>query len=297
MKIKIRDIKGNKKVNRVEYINSALIIDNRVYKKRRNKEIYNYLEAKDFRYYLEPIRTKKGIDEFAFLKETKIDNNDKALDLMYILAYLQNKTTSYEDINLDKVKEKFESINERIISLRNYYYQLQDKIERKVYFNPSEYLLMINISLIYEALNQAKTTIDKYYELVTKKAKIRKVFIHGKLELNHFFDNEDKKLISFNNLEKDLPIYDFIYFYKTHYRDADMIDLFNAYQNKFLYSEEELMLLFSEILVTNKVEIRDNSYLVYEKVQNLIEYVQITKNFVLKQNEKYKEYKEKKLQE
>ena len=59
MKIKIRDIKGNKKVNRVEYINSALIIDNRVYKKRRNKEIYNYLEAKDFRYYLEPIRTKR----------------------------------------------------------------------------------------------------------------------------------------------------------------------------------------------------------------------------------------------
>ena len=263
MKIKVGDVKGCKKIDKIKYINNALIIDNRVYKKKSNKEIYNYLEAKDFHHYLEPIRTKKGIDEFIFIKEPQIDNNDKAIDLIYILSYLQNKTTSYEDINLDKVKEKFESINQEIISLRDYYYQMQDKVERKVYFNPGEHLLMCNISIIYEDLNKAKLAIDKYYEIVTKKEKVRKVFTHGKLELDHFLDNEDKRLISFKKLEKDLPIYDFIHFYKTHYNEVDMIDLFNIYQSRFAYSEEELMLLFAEILLMDKVEITDNSYFTY----------------------------------
>lgn len=295
MKINLKDI--GKQANNVTYINNVLKLDNYIYKIKTNHDIYDYLHSKGFKHFLRPIETINNIDKFNYIEEEIINESDKAIDLIHVLAYLQNKTTSYEEINLDKVKEKYEEILNNINYIYNYYYSLQDVIERKIYYNPSEYLLLINISLIYENLKLSKKLIDDYYNIIINKQTERKVFIHGHLSLDHFIDNKDKVLISFKNMKKDLSIYDFIYFYKRHFEDLDMNYLFDIYQQRFTYTKDEMLLMLSNILLVDKITIKDSSYQEYTKVKKLIEYIKGTKKFALNQYKKYKKDKNNELQE
>ena len=295
MKVSLKDLKQSS--NNIKYINNALIINNKVYKKKSSRKIYDYLLSKGFDYVLTPDITNNNIDEFNYIEDESISDSDKAIDLMYILSSLQNKTTSYKNISLDKIKEIYEEIINKIKDLYEYYYSYQDMIESKVYFNPSEYFLMINISLIYDSLRASKEMIDKYYEIISDKKAVREVFVHGKLELSHFINGYKKFLISIKEIKKDLPIYDFIYFYKKHYKVLDMNDLFNIYQRHFEYSDDELLLLFSNLLIIDKIVIKDSTYETYEKVKEMVEYLNITKEFILNQNKKYKENKQKEFQE
>ena len=295
MKVSLKDLK--QRSNNIKYINNALIINNKVYKKKSSRKVYDYLLSKGFDYVLIPDITNNNIDEFNYIEDESISDSDKAIDLMYILSSLQNKTTSYKNISLDKIKEIYEEIINKIKDLYEYYYSYQDMIESKVYFNPSEYFLMINISLIYDSLRASKEMIDKYYEIISDKKAVREVFIHGKLELSHFINGYKKFLISIKEIKKDLPIYDFIYFYKKHYKVLDMNDLFNIYQRHFEYSDDELLLLFSNLLIIDKIVIKDSTYETYEKVKEMVEYLNITKEFILNQNKKYKENKQKEFQE
>ena len=74
-----------------------------------------------------------------------------------------------------------------------------------------------------------------------------------------------------------------------------MIGLFNSYQYKYLYTYEEALLLFINIIVMDKVKLKkDTSYNTYI-IHQLIEYIDITRNFILKEQKKYQKEDEEKL--
>ena len=59
-----------------------------------------------------------------------------------------------------------------------YYHQLQDDIEAHIYMAPDEYLLIRNISLLYENLNFSRRYLDDWYELKKDATRERVVFLH-----------------------------------------------------------------------------------------------------------------------
>lgn len=281
--LNIRGIEEKKNIRIVDTDKGKYVL-----KKRFSKEdgLYDYLKNKNFDFILE----KEQIDEYnvyPFIEEANEENEEKAIDVVYILSILHNKTLFYRNIVLDKVKECYENYNDKIDYLNYYYHDLQDMIEQKVYMSPAEYLLIRNISLIYSALNFSKQKLYEWYQEKIKQKKERVVLLHNRPSLDHILVGNVKRLISWENYSKDSPIYDFLYFYQKNYLDVEMTSLFQIYQSKFQYTYDEYLLFESLVSIPNKIEFTTNNYKDTVNTYDLIKYVEITRNFILKENEKY----------
>ena len=236
-------------------------------------------------------------DVFPYVDEIELPKNEKAIDLVNILSLLNNKTTFYQKVVLDEVKKTYENINEKIDYLNKYYFDLQDIIEQKVYMSPEEYLLIRNMSLVYSSLNFSKEKLEQWYKYKVNQKKERIVLLHNKPSLDHLLIGNQKQLISWNNYKRDIPIYDFLYFYKENYLEIEMPSLFELYQSKFYYTKDEYLLFLVLLTIPEKIVFTKNHFNDCQKVYKMIQYLLKTRDFVLKENEKYPEENENKFNE
>ena len=279
------NIKGYKDIKNVRIINTDK--GKYVIKKKNNNDrgLYDYLINKNFNYIIEREEIN-DYDVFPYIEEIKMPNEEKAIELVYILSLLHNKTTFYKEVVLDKVKEMYESLTDKINYLNSYYHDLQDVIEQKIYMMPGEYLLIRNISLIYSALEYSKKSLEAWYEYKIKQKRERVVLNHNKPSIEHLLISENKQLISWNNYKRDIPIYDFLYFYKKDYLDLEMSALFDMYQSKFLYTKDEYLLFMTLLSIPEKLIFTRKNYNDTVEVYKLVKYHQKTRDFILKENEK-----------
>lgn len=256
-------------------------------KQKDNNDLYNYLNNRQFNYYLD----HEEIDNyniFPYIEQINIPKQEKGVDLVYILSILHNKTLYYQNIVLDDIKKQYEDFNNKIDDVNRYYFNLQDEIEQKIYYSPEQYLLIRNVSLIYSSLSFAKDKLKEWYEYKIKQKKERIVLLHNKPSIDHLLINDKKALISWDKSKRDIPIYDFLYFYKKNYDELEMNSLFDIYQSKFNYTKDEYLLFLVLIAIPEKVIFTGYHYNDTEKVYDMINYLNKTRNFILKENEKYK---------
>lgn len=258
-----------------------------VVKQKQKNEDYlsEYLKNKNFHYLLDKDNIR-GYEIFPFIEEVDMPKDEKAIELVYILSLLHNKTTFYKEVALDKVKETYETLLKEIDYLNYYYHDLQDMIEQKVYMSPEEYLLIRNISLVYSSIDYAKETLEKWYEYKKDQKKERVVFLHGSPCLDHLLVGNDRKLISWKHCKRDLPIYDFYYFYKKDYLNLEMDTLFDIYQSKFLYTKDEYLLFLTMISIPKKIVFTKKHYHDCYIVYQFIKYIEKTRDFILKEDQK-----------
>lgn len=279
-----------KKITKYSYVKSVKVInydDKRkivVKKKKRYDilDIYHYLDDHGFNNYLRPLEIKENDLYFDYLESLRLDKDEKAKRLMYVLSLLENKTTTYKELDKDKIKEEYDTYKERIIYLENYYYTLQDVVESKVYMAPSEYLFIRNSSIIYQALNYAKHVLEKWYSLVKEKKTERLVYCHGKLELDHFLvtNNDEGYLISLENAHLGAVSEDFISFYHKNYQDTDMRSNFRFYQHKYQYKEEEMLYLIINLVIPEKIDIYPSSLDKCGELVTFFDKLKLTSDFV-----------------
>lgn len=252
------------------------------------QHLYEYLNNKHFDYLIDK-EMVDNYDIFPYIDEINVPKDEKGIELVNVLSLLHNKTTFYKKVVLDDTKKLYEELNSKIDSLYHYYYDLQDIIEQKVYMAPEEYLLIRNVSLIYSALNYSKEKLEEWYKLKSKETKERVVLLHGKPSLDHFLIDNKKQLISWDKCRRDSPIYDFIYFYKSDYLELEMSSLFDFYQSKFYYNNEEYLLFLVLISLPDKIIFSGHHLKDCTQTYKLIRYVSKTRDFILKENEKYQE--------
>ena len=256
-------------------------------KESPTSHIYQYLDSHNFSNYLRQINSPRDAYEiYPYIEEKKLDPETKALDLIYTLSLLHNKTTTYQKINLDEIKEKYEKIENEIDYLLSYYYDLQEYIENKVYMSPAEYLLIRNINLIYISLNNAKGHINEWYQLKNTKEHERQVFLHNNLTLDHFLLSDNNHLINWKKSKQDSPVYDFVNLYRKEYENVEMESLYNIYQSKYQYTKDEKILFYSLIELPWKITFKNTNYINTLKVEKLIDYLKKTNHFISKEYEK-----------
>lgn len=254
-------------------------------KTKANDDLYQYLDNKNFPYILEH-ENRTNYELFPYVEEVTLPKAEKAIELVYILALLHNKTTFYQEVALDKVKQIYETLTDEIEYLNYYYHDLQDMIEQKVYMAPEEYLLIRNISLVYSACNFAKESLNRWYDYKKNQKRERVVLLHGNPKLDHLLIGQQSKLISWDHYKRDIAIYDFINFYKSDYLDLEMATLFEMYQSKFSYTKDELLLFLTILAIPKKLTFSKNHYNNCYEVFKFVKYLEKTRDFVLKENEK-----------
>lgn len=280
------------KINKFKIYKNATMYEGNnnkwILKKNTNNisDLYNYLLSRGFNYLPEIYFINNDIYIYKYVENTHTPNEQRASDLIKLDALLHNKTVYYKDISIDELKELYEKIDINIIDTYNYYNNLLNNIESKIYMSPSEYMLARNSSMIFSCINFCKTNLDEWYEMMKKYKKERLVILHNNLDINHIIRNNENIFISWNKSKRDIPIYDFLKFYKNNYNKFDFNELYNEYIKKFPLNNEERKLLFILLFLPEQIVFNSNELLNTKKVSELCNYLVITDNLFMKNETK-----------
>lgn len=269
-------IKGNVKV--LHTTSGDFIV-----KKKENniKEIYGYLKSRYFENFPKLIdESRSDVNVFEYLEDTPMPKEQKATDMIDLVALLHNKTTYHKVVTDDTFKNIYENIKNNIDYLNNTYSILTDRIHSIEYMSPSQYMLINNSSKIFSCLNFCQSELDNWYELVKEEKKQRVSLIHNNLSLDHFVKSDKDYLISWDKSRIDNPTLDIITFYKNNYYDIDFETIFNSYNNKYPLSESEKKLLFIVISLPDNIELSSNEFENCKKISNMIDYIEKTENLI-----------------
>ena len=235
-------------------------------KKGNLDNIYKYLLSRNFEYFPKVIDSNEDSTIYEFVDDVKYDNEQRAFDLIHTIALLHSKTTYYKDVDIDEYKKIFEETMEMINYIYNYYMDVINIIESKIYMSPSEYLIARNISKIFSCIYFCKNELEQWYEIVKNEKRKRVVTLHNNLKLDNIIRNKSVYLIGWEYSKIDSPIYDFINFYNNYALYFDFRSLLNEYERIFPFKEEEKKLLSVLISIPSKIP---NTEKEYNKVKNV----------------------------
>ena len=262
-------LKSIKKINSV-----YLVSDNKnkyIIKKHCEdlKKKFDYLSSRSFNNF--PNYNKiSNYDIYEYIDDHTISDEERLYEMINLLILLHTKTTKFKNIDIDDYKIIYEDIAKRIDYLDSYYKTLNDYIDSKIYMSPSHYLLALNISKIYGALNFCKNELEEWYELIKNSTRQRVVLIHNNLDLSHVLFDKVPYLISWNKAKVDLPIYDLKTIYNKYNNTIDFDILLNHYQKKYPLTKEELKLFFIMISIPDKVKFTSDEFYNIKQIKNLI---------------------------
>lgn len=291
---KINSILQEPTLNMYRYTikNNATIVDTDkgcfVFKKKNGNdvsEIYDYLKSRNFEYYPKLVRTDELYNVYEYIEDTNMPYDQKALDMVYLLSLLHNKTTYYKEMDADEYKELYEKLLYDIENINSYYTNLITMIEKEIYMSPSQYLIARNISKIYASLYYARIEIDNWYELIKNKNRKRIVTIYNNNDIDHLLRNKDLYLINWEKSKMDIPIYDFYYFYRKHALEFDFNDLLKVYEENYPFLEEEKKLLFILMSIPDIVTIKENEFDNCRNVKEIIDYIYKTETLIFPKEE------------
>ena len=119
------------------------------------EEVYKYLDDHAVSNYLKPVEVTDKELIFPYFEKTSLTDDEISKRLVLNLTIWQNKTTTYQKLNLDEVKNFYESTKKEINYLFSYYRDIILQLETKVYYLPTEYLFLRNSSIINRQLRVA----------------------------------------------------------------------------------------------------------------------------------------------
>ena len=235
------------------------------------KETYSYLESRNFDYFPKIIRDNSKYNIYEYIEEVDEPLEQKAFDMMNLLSLLHNKTTFYQEMDINEYKEIYENVNSLIDNTLNYYINLINLVETHMYMSPTEYLIARNISKIEGALNYSKRTINDWYDLINTKAKKRTVLLYNNIDLNHLIRNKDLYLLNWDKSRQGIPIYDLYNFYIKYALNFDFYDLLNHYQDKYTLTEDEIKLFTALISIPPIINFSNNEIDNCRKAKKIID--------------------------
>lgn len=251
-------------------------------RKTDKRELFSYLNSRSF-YFFPKLYNSDESDKyeiFDYIENINMPNQEKGQDIILLMTMLHNKTTFYKKIDIEDYKIIYEKIKERLKALKEYYENLNEKINEEIYMSPSSYLLARNISKIYSSLNYCNYELDNWYNEVKNKDKMRVVTLHNNLSLDHLIKNNEAYLISWDKSILDSPIYDIYNFYKREYNNLEFSELLETYEKRYPLFDEERKLLFIMMSIPEKYEKRENEYFNTKEVNKILNYLYITDNLI-----------------
>lgn len=250
-------------------------------RKKDIKELYAYLKSRNFTSFPKLIdESRNDVNVYEYVEGVMMPTEQKALDLIDVVANLHNKTTFYKTVTVDDFKEIYDNIKNNILYLEQDYNRLYEEIKKEVYMAPSHYSLIRSIYKIFASLDFAKHELDKWYDLVKDQTKKRVALIHNQLNLNHFIKSDDDYLISWDNYRTDTPIMDLVTFYQAEYFTIHFDVVFSRYLEKVNLSEDEKKLFFVLVSIPPKMEFTSNEFKDCKMVREALDYVFITEELV-----------------
>lgn len=245
------------------------------------KEIFAYLKSRNFTNFPTLVdESRVDVNVYEYLEGVTMPNEQKAMDLIVLVANLHNSTTFYKTVTDDTFKEVFDMVKSNIVYLQQYYTEFYEKTKKKVYMSPSEYLLMRNIYKVFSALSFCEHELDEWLGMVKGTTKKRVCFIHNRLRLDHFIKRDKEYLISWEESKIDSPVLDLVHFYQNEYFAIQFDAVLKKYLEKVSLSDDEKKLFFLLVSLPPKFEEQKNDFQTCETIRRGLDYLFKTERLV-----------------
>lgn len=253
-----------------------------VIKKDNNNisKLFNYLDNRSFFSHPELIDRYDNSNVYEYVNDNQMPVNQKSSDMASLLGALHYKTTHYEPIVKDKIKEIYENIQNNILYFENYYNKLFRDAINEEYMRPSYYLLVRNETKITALIKYLKEELDKWYNNSINMDKTRVSCCHNNLKLDHFKDGEKRCFISWDNYRIDSPVLDLIKVYKNDFNKYDFSSFLASYLKANNLLPEEKRLLFINMAIPKVTYFSDNEMDNTILVGKLIDYISQTEKII-----------------
>ena len=268
-------LKGKVKI--IENDNDKYVIKE---KNKDLKSLFNYLESRSFNNYPSIIDEDEHKIIYEYINDLDIPLNQKAVDMGKVLSNLHYKTSYYKEVVKDNIKELYENILSNIIYLEDYYNKLFTLGFNEEYPRPSYYLLLRNQTKINGLIKYLKDELEKWYKESIDLDKIRVVYNHNNLSINHFLESDKKYFISWDNYLIDSPVIDLINIYHHDFNKYDYSSFLNTYLTGFELTKEEKRLLFIMLSIPDINYLTDNEMDNTINISKLIDYINETEKII-----------------
>ena len=269
--------------------------DKTIFIKKRSsyniEEVYKYLDDHAVNNYLKPVEVTDKELIFLYFEKTSLTDDEISKRLVLNLTIWQNKTTTYQKLNLDEVKNFYESTKKEINYLFSYYRDILLQLETKVYYLPTEYLFLRNSSIINRQLKVAADLLEEWYETVKNKERERLVYCHGKCELAHFLPIDDGYFISLEQAHLGRVSDDIENLFRKNFSSIDLVTTYNLYQRKYPYTLDEKLFLFVKLAIPPKIDIYPCNLETNKRLLDFYEQLIDFNKFILEEQEKEKKSK------
>ncbi len=255
------------------------------------EEVYKYLDDHAVNNYLKPVEVTDRELIFPYFEKTSLTDDEISKRLVLNLTIWQNKTTTYQKLNLDEVKNFYESTKKEINYLFSYYRDIVLQLETKVYYLPTEYLFLRNSSIINRQLRVAADLLEEWYETVKNKERERLVYCHGKCELAHFLPIDDGYFISLEQAHLGRVSDDIENLFRKNFSSIDLVTTYNLYQRKYPYTLDEKLFLFVKLAIPPKIDIYPCNLETNKRLLEFYEQLIDFNKFILEEQEKEKKSK------
>lgn len=255
------------------------------------EEVYKYLDDHAVNNYLKPVEVTDRELIFPYFEKTSLTDDEISKRLVLNLTIWQNKTTTYQKLNLDEVKNFYESTKKEINYLFSYYRDILLQLETKVYYLPTEYLFLRNSSIINRQLKVAADLLEEWYETVKNKERERLVYCHGKCELAHFLPIDDGYFISLEQAHLGRVSDDIENLFRKNFSSIDLVTTYNLYQRKYPYTLDEKLFLFVKLAIPPKIDIYPCNLETNKRLLDFYEQLIDFNKFILEEQEKEKKSK------
>ena len=247
--------------------------DDKLVVKEKNKDLkslFEYLNSRNFNKYPKIIDEYDNKYVYEYVKDVNMPINQKIVEEAKTLAELHYKTSYFKNIKIDDIKKIYEDIKSNILYIEDYYNRLFDKALAEEYIRPSLYVLLINSSLIRSNISFLKRELEKWYKLVSTEDKIRVVYNHNNLNIEHFINN---KFISWDNYIVDSPVVDLINLYHNDYNKYVFSIFLKEYLKGYELLDYEKSLLFIMISIPQIIEFTNNEMDNTIKASKRVDYI------------------------
>lgn len=244
-------------------------------------KLYSYLYSRSFSYVPKIIDSYDRMVIFQYEDDLSINREQKAQDLIRLVALLHSKTAYFKDVTNDLYKEIYENLRNNIYYVSNLYDRYYKEFIEVRYYSPCMYLYLRNYSLIYNAINYCKDKLDEWFNSIKEKNRERVVLVHNNLRLEHMIKNTGDYLISWDNYDFDTPVLDLFHLYQNEWENMQFKEVLNSYNREFNLLDDEKLLLDLLISIPYAVELDGSEYENTCKIRKLINYLNSGSHIVL----------------
>lgn len=255
-----------------------------------NYDIYKYLISRDFllfpNYYNGP---NDNYDILEYIDDLSLSEEQKINDYISTLALLHYKTSYKREIDLDEIKEKYESITNKLTGLRDYYHNLNNTIDKEMFLSPAMYLLVRNISLIYAIIENSLSMLNELYNKIKNEKSIRVALLHNNVSLDHLIVNNKPYLINWDNAYFANPIYELENFYRKYYHNVEINDFLKTYESVNKLSVDEKTLLLILLSIPWEIKLSGDTYLDTKLINDEVDYLNKVYELLMSAKKNYQE--------